>query len=113
MWSTRWEKLALAPARSRRYHRDHEGIAFQTNILALNAAVEAARAGEQGRGRGCKRSAHPRTAFVQRGEGNQGVDLPSTRPCRRFRMASLLANEAGKTMSEVTQARGARHRHHG
>ena len=80
-----------------------EGIAFQTNILALNAAVEAARAGEQGRG------------FAVVASEDRGLAQRSSSAAKEIKglieasvaqvqAGSSLANEAGKTMIDVTQA---------
>jgi len=80
-----------------------EGIAFQTNILALNAAVEAARAGEQGRGfavvAGEVRSLAQRASVAAK-EISELIGASVT----KIQGGSALADEAGRTMSEVTQA---------
>ena len=80
-----------------------EGIAFQTNILALNAAVEAARAGEQGRGFAVVASEVRSLAQRSSSAAKEIKDLINA-SVQKIQGGSLLANEAGKTMSEVTQA---------
>ncbi|KLU20650.1 chemotaxis protein [Caballeronia mineralivorans PML1(12)] len=80
-----------------------EGIAFQTNILALNAAVEAARAGEQGRGFAVVASEVRSLAQRSSSAAKEIKDL-ITASVQKIRDGSSLAAEAGKTMSEVTQA---------
>jgi methyl-accepting chemotaxis protein len=80
-----------------------EGIAFQTNILALNAAVEAARAGEQGRGFAVVASEVRSLAQRSSSAAKEIKDLIST-SVQKIRDGSLLASDAGRTMSEVTQA---------
>jgi methyl-accepting chemotaxis protein len=80
-----------------------EGIAFQTNILALNAAVEAARAGEQGRGFAVVASEVRSLAQRSSGAAKEIKELIGV-SVQRIRDGSALANEAGKTMSDVTQA---------
>jgi methyl-accepting chemotaxis protein len=80
-----------------------EAIAFQTNILALNAAVEAARAGEQGRGFAVVASEVRSLAQRSSSAAKEIKDLITT-SVQRIRNGSTLAGEAGKTMSEVTQA---------
>ncbi|WP_205791268.1 methyl-accepting chemotaxis protein [Burkholderia sp. Ac-20353] len=82
-----------------------EGIAFQTNILALNAAVEAARAGEQGRGfavvAGEVRNLAQRSSVAAK----DIKDLIGA-SVSKIQQGSVLASEAGQTMSEVTRAVG-------
>jgi methyl-accepting chemotaxis protein len=80
-----------------------EGIAFQTNILALNAAVEAARAGEQGRGFAVVASEVRSLAQRSSSAAKEIKDLINA-SVQKIQDGSSLANEAGKTMSEVTQA---------
>ncbi|VWD42694.1 chemotaxis protein [Burkholderia lata] len=80
-----------------------EGIAFQTNILALNAAVEAARAGEQGRGFAVVASEVRSLAQRSSTAAKEIKELISA-SVQTIRDGSALAGEAGKTMSDVTQA---------
>ncbi|MDN7671425.1 methyl-accepting chemotaxis protein [Burkholderia oklahomensis] len=80
-----------------------EGIAFQTNILALNAAVEAARAGEQGRGFAVVAGEVRGLAQRSSSAAKEIKDLISA-SVQKIRDGSALADEAGKTMTEVTQA---------
>lgn len=82
-----------------------EGIAFQTNILALNAAVEAARAGEQGRGFAVVASEVRSLAQRSSTAAKEIKDLINA-SVQKIQDGSSLANEAGKTMSEVTHAIG-------
>ncbi|SDH87556.1 methyl-accepting chemotaxis protein [Paraburkholderia phenazinium] len=80
-----------------------EGIAFQTNILALNAAVEAARAGEQGRGFAVVASEVRSLAQRSSSAAKEIKDLIGE-SVAKIQGGSERATEAGKTMSEVTQA---------
>ncbi|WP_233801482.1 methyl-accepting chemotaxis protein [Paraburkholderia sp. HP33-1] len=80
-----------------------EGIAFQTNILALNAAVEAARAGEQGRGFAVVASEVRSLAQRSSSAAKEIKDLINE-SVQKIQDGSSLANEAGRTMAEVTQA---------
>ncbi|MGK8197146.1 methyl-accepting chemotaxis protein [Burkholderia cepacia] len=80
-----------------------EGIAFQTNILALNAAVEAARAGEQGRGFAVVASEVRSLAQRSSTAAKEIKELINV-SVQTIRDGSALAGEAGKTMSDVTQA---------
>jgi methyl-accepting chemotaxis protein len=80
-----------------------EGIAFQTNILALNAAVEAARAGEQGRGFAVVASEVRSLAQRSSSAAKEIKDLIAN-SVQQVQAGSTLANQAGQTMTEVTQA---------
>lgn len=80
-----------------------EGIAFQTNILALNAAVEAARAGEQGRGFAVVASEVRNLAQRSSSAAKEIKELIAA-SVQKIRDGSTLADEAGKTMSEVTRS---------
>jgi methyl-accepting chemotaxis protein len=80
-----------------------EGIAFQTNILALNAAVEAARAGEQGRGFAVVASEVRSLAQRSSSAAKEIKDLIAN-SVQQVQDGSMLANQAGQTMAEVTQA---------
>jgi len=82
-----------------------EGIAFQTNILALNAAVEAARAGEQGRGFAVVAS-EVRSLAQRSSSASKEIKDLITASVQKVRDGSAYADDAGKTMSEVTQAIG-------
>jgi methyl-accepting chemotaxis protein len=80
-----------------------EGIAFQTNILALNAAVEAARAGEQGRGFAVVASEVRSLAQRSSGAAKEIKEL-ILNSVQKIQGGSALADNAGRTMAEVTQA---------
>ncbi|WP_017773535.1 methyl-accepting chemotaxis protein [Paraburkholderia kururiensis] len=80
-----------------------EGIAFQTNILALNAAVEAARAGEQGRGFAVVASEVRSLAQRSSSAAKEIKDLIAA-SVQKIQDGSRLADDAGSTMVEVTQA---------
>ncbi|MGF6768214.1 methyl-accepting chemotaxis protein [Paraburkholderia sp. GAS199] len=80
-----------------------EGIAFQTNILALNAAVEAARAGEQGRGFAVVAS-EVRSLAQRSSSAAKEIKELINASVQKIQDGSLLANQAGQTMSEITQA---------
>ncbi|WP_323122217.1 methyl-accepting chemotaxis protein [Burkholderia alba] len=80
-----------------------EGIAFQTNILALNAAVEAARAGEEGRGFAVVAGEVRSLAQRSSNAAKEIKDLIAT-SVDRIRNGATLAGEAGRTMTDVTQA---------
>ena len=82
-----------------------EGIAFQTNILALNAAVEAARAGEQGRGFAVVASEVRSLAQRSSSAAKEIKDL-ITASVQKIQSGSVLADEASKSMSDLTQAIG-------
>jgi methyl-accepting chemotaxis protein-1 (serine sensor receptor) len=80
-----------------------DGIAFQTNILALNAAVEAARAGEQGRGFAVVAS-EVRTLAQRSSSAAKEIKTLIMHSVDRVQSGSELANQAGRTMSEVIGA---------
>ena len=80
-----------------------EGIAFQTNILALNAAVEAARAGEQGRGFAVVAS-EVRSLAQRSSSAAKEIKELIADSVQKVRHGSSLVEEAGQTMTEVTQA---------
>ncbi|WP_321865546.1 methyl-accepting chemotaxis protein [Paraburkholderia tropica] len=80
-----------------------EGIAFQTNILALNAAVEAARAGEQGRGFAVVAS-EVRSLAQRSSSAAKEIKELINASVQKIQDGSSLADEAGRTMEEVTQA---------
>jgi len=80
-----------------------EGIAFQTNILALNAAVEAARAGEQGRGFAVV-ATEVRSLAQRSSSAAKEIKELIGASVQKIHDGSSLAGDAGKTMTEVTQA---------
>ncbi|MBK6296329.1 MAG: Tar ligand binding domain-containing protein [Rhodoferax sp.] len=80
-----------------------DGIAFQTNILALNAAVEAARAGEQGRGFAVVASEVRSLAGRSAQAAKEIKDLINT-SVERVEQGSMLADQAGDTMTDVVTA---------
>ncbi len=80
-----------------------EGIAFQTNILALNAAVEAARAGEQGRGFAVV-AAEVRSLAGRSAQAAKEVKTLIGASVERVAQGSVLADNAGATMTEMLQA---------
>jgi methyl-accepting chemotaxis protein len=82
-----------------------EGIAFQTNILALNAAVESARAGEHGRGFAVVASEVRSLAQRSSSAAKEIKELIGA-SVGKIQQGSVLATEAGQTMTEVTDAVG-------
>ena len=80
-----------------------EGIAFQTNILALNAAVEAARAGEEGRGFAVV-ATEVRNLAQRSSTAAKEIKELIAASVQKVQDGSQLADEAGRTMGEVTQA---------
>ncbi|CAH2934250.1 MAG: Methyl-accepting chemotaxis protein I (serine chemoreceptor protein) [uncultured Paraburkholderia sp.] len=80
-----------------------EGIAFQTNILALNAAVEAARAGEQGRGFAVV-AGEVRNLAQRSSTAAKEIKELINDSVVKIHDGSLLANEAGRAMSDMTDA---------
>ncbi|MEO8117789.1 MAG: methyl-accepting chemotaxis protein [Rhodoferax sp.] len=80
-----------------------EGISFQTNILALNAAVEAARAGEQGRGFAVVAS-EVRSLAGRSAEAAKEIKSLINASVERVAQGSVLADQAGTTMTEVVSS---------
>lgn len=80
-----------------------DAIAFQTNILALNAAVEAARAGEQGRGFAVV-AGEVRALAGRSADAAKEIKQLITASVQRVEGGSVLADQAGQTMSEIVTA---------